>query len=85
LLRHTGALAQGITIQERQARFESKADAWLAWFQREMASRNCSDPDELLPDACARLEAIIEDRVALARQKGHPGALAEWPLTRTPD
>jgi hypothetical protein len=61
-----GALAQGITVQERQARCESKADAWLTWFQREMAMRNCSDPDELLPDACARLEAIIEDRVAMA-------------------
>ena len=61
-----GAVAQGISFEERRERYETKANAWLKWWTREMKVRNCDDPNELLPDACARLDAIIEDRVAMA-------------------
>ena len=60
------ALQQGETLDDRRERREKTADRWLSWCQHEMALRNCEDPAELPPDTCARLEQIVDDRVAAA-------------------
>jgi len=60
------ALQQGETFDNPGEPREQTADRWLSWWQHEMVLRNCHDPAELLPDACARLEQIVDDRVAAA-------------------
>jgi hypothetical protein len=60
------ALQQGESLEKRTKKREEKADAWAHWFRRSMDNKRCTDPVELLPDACARLEQIVDDRVAAA-------------------
>jgi hypothetical protein len=59
------ALQLGGTVGDRRERREKAADRWLSWWRHEMALRNC-EAAKLLPDACARLEQIVDDRVAAA-------------------
>jgi hypothetical protein len=61
-----GASARGESLEQRSARGEQLADQWTAWFHREMKIRGCSDPTQLLPDLAARIEQVIDDRVAMA-------------------
>jgi hypothetical protein len=60
------AAQKGETLEQRIKKREEKADAWAQWFRRTMDNKRCTDPVELLPDACARLEQIVDDRVAAA-------------------
>jgi len=60
------ALAQNETLEQRLAKRETKADVWAQWLRQKMDSTNCSDPVELLPDALAKLEQLIDDRVTAA-------------------
>jgi hypothetical protein len=60
------ALAQGELLEQRIAKREAKADIWVQWFRQKMDSNGNVDPVELLPDALAKLEQTIDDRVAAA-------------------
>jgi len=60
------ALAQNETLEQRLAKRETKADVWAQWFRQKMDSTSCTDPVELLPDAFAKLEQTIDDRVTAA-------------------
>jgi|SRR5215831_4765101 len=59
------ALAQNETLEQRLAKCETKADIWAQWFRQKMDASGC-DPVELLPDAFAKLEQTIDDRVTAA-------------------
>jgi hypothetical protein len=58
------AVRQGETLEQRSARREQRADEWVRWFYQRMEPGG--DPVELLPDALASLEQMIDDRVAAA-------------------
>jgi hypothetical protein len=60
------ALAQNETVELRLTKRDAKADIWAQWFRQKMDSTNCSDPVELLPDALAKLEQLIDDRITVA-------------------
>jgi hypothetical protein len=60
------ALQQGETLERRTQRREQKAADWARWFHEKMDNRGCTNPTELLPDALAKLEQAIDDRVAAA-------------------
>jgi hypothetical protein len=60
------ALAQNESLDQRLAKRDAKADAWAEWFRWKMKNGRCDDPVQLLPDAFAKLEQMIDDRVALA-------------------
>jgi len=60
------AAQKGETLEQRVKKREEKADAWAQWFRRKIDDNGCADPVELLPDACARLEQIVDERVAAA-------------------
>jgi hypothetical protein len=60
------ASQQGETVERRTQRREQKATDWARWFHEKMESRGCVDPVELLPDAFAKLEQMVDDRVAAA-------------------
>jgi hypothetical protein len=59
----------GDTIDQREAKRETKADAWSRWFHARMDGVGTTDPVEVLPDAFARLEQISEDQIAAAIHK----------------
>jgi hypothetical protein len=59
------ALARGESLEDRSKQREEFANRWAAWFRQRMDQAGCDDPTELLPDAMARLEQIIDDRVAI--------------------
>jgi len=59
------AFAQGVTLQRARDR-EAKADEWTHWFRQKMDVGDCTDAAELLPDAFAKLDQLIDDRVAVA-------------------
>jgi hypothetical protein len=65
ILDSRAALQQGESLEQRTKKREEKSDAWAHWFRRKM-DNGCANPVELLPDACARLEQIVDDRVAAA-------------------
>jgi hypothetical protein len=54
------------TIQQRTRKFEGKASDWALWLRRRMDDTGCATPAEILPDVCARLEQIAEDRANAA-------------------
>jgi hypothetical protein len=60
------ALARGETLEVRSKRREGYANEWAAWLRQRMDRVGCDDPTEVLPDALARLEQIVDDRVAVA-------------------
>jgi hypothetical protein len=60
------ALAQNETLEQRLAKRDAKADFWAQWFRHKMDNARCADPVTLLPDALAKLEQMIDDRVAIA-------------------
>src|SRR5262249_44688478 len=60
------AAQKGETLEQRIKKREENAEAWAHWFRQKIDSNGCADPVELLPDACARLEQIVDDRVAAA-------------------
>jgi hypothetical protein len=59
------ALQQGETLEKRTQKRNAKADAWAVWFHQRM-DLDGGDPTQFLPDALARLEQMIDDRVAAA-------------------
>jgi hypothetical protein len=59
------ALATGDTLERRQAKRDTLAQAWAVWLRHRMDNTGCSAM-ELLPDALAQLETMIDDRVAVA-------------------
>ena len=60
------ALAQNETLDKRLTKRDAKSDAWAQWFRHKMTSTRSVDPVQLLPDALAQLELMIDDRVAAA-------------------
>jgi len=60
------AQARGQTIETRAKQREEFADRWAAWLRQRMDAADCDNPAEVLPDAMARLEQIIDDRVTAA-------------------
>ena len=60
------ALARGQTIETRAKQREELANQWSAWLRQRMDAADCDDPAEVLPDALARLEQIVDDRVTAA-------------------
>src|SRR5262245_19971980 len=60
------AAQEGETLEQRIKKREENAEAWAHWFRQKIDSNGCADPVELLPDAWARLEQIVDDRVAAA-------------------
>jgi hypothetical protein len=61
-----GALARGETFEVRSMHHEEFADRWAAWLRMRMHQTGCDDPSRVLPDAFARVEQLIDDRVAAA-------------------
>jgi hypothetical protein len=59
------ALARGMPLEKRSTEREDLANMWAGWFRQRMDSADC-EPDALLPDAFARLEQMIDDRIAVA-------------------
>jgi hypothetical protein len=60
------ASLQSESPEQRTKKREAKADAWAQWFRQKMDEGGCADPVELLPDALARLEQTIDDRITAA-------------------
>jgi hypothetical protein len=60
------ALARGEPFELRGKQREQFAAEWAAWFKQRMDRVGCDDPTELLPDALARLQQLIDDRIAVA-------------------
>jgi hypothetical protein len=60
------ALDKGETFEQRSLRREKMADEWARWFRKKMDAGSVADPVVVLPDACARLEQLAEDRIAAA-------------------
>jgi hypothetical protein len=52
------------TVEQRAKRREDAADAWAHWLHQKMESSGAASPVEVLPDALAKLEQTIDDRVA---------------------
>src|SRR5690242_17947633 len=61
-----GALAQNVSLAQRAKQRDEFISQWCAWIRQRMDAAECDDPTELLPDICARLEKICEDRIATA-------------------
>jgi hypothetical protein len=61
-----GAVAQHQTFEAHAQQREAKADEWARWFRQKMDAGGLADPVQLLPDACAQLEQLAEDRIAAA-------------------
>src|SRR5262249_39556843 len=61
-----GAAAQRETFEVHAKKREEKADDWARWFRQKMDEGGIADPTVLLPDAFARLEQLVEDRIAAA-------------------
>jgi hypothetical protein len=55
-----------VTLEQRARAREAKADEWTRWLREKMDAARCDDPAELLPDICARLDQMVDDRVAVA-------------------
>jgi hypothetical protein len=60
------ALAQNENLEQQLAKRDAKADAWAKWFRHEMTRTHRTDPVELLPEALARIEQLVEDRIAVS-------------------
>jgi hypothetical protein len=60
------ALARGVSLEARAAERERFGQEWGAWLRQRMDACDVDDPVQILPDALARLEQIIDDRVAVA-------------------
>jgi hypothetical protein len=60
------ACARGETLEARAKQREGYANDWASWFRQRMDRSGCDDPAELLPDALAKLEQTIDDRVVAA-------------------
>jgi hypothetical protein len=60
------ALARGQPLEMRGKEHEEFANEWAAWFRLKMSTADCDDPEALLPDGLARLQQIIDDRIAVA-------------------
>jgi hypothetical protein len=61
-----GALAQNMSLEQRTKQREDFANEWAGWLRSKMDSADCDEPSALLPDAFARLQQIIDDRIATA-------------------
>ena len=61
------ALARGMSLEQRAKQREECAGEWAAWLRQRMDSADVDDPVQILPDALARLEQIVDDRVAVAK------------------
>jgi hypothetical protein len=61
-----GAVLQGETFEQRSQRREAEADEWSGWFRRRMDADGIADPVALLPDAFARLEFMMQDKINAA-------------------
>jgi hypothetical protein len=59
-------LVRGGSLETRAQQREELAGQWAAWLRQRMDAAGCDDPTEILPDALARLEQIVDDRVAVA-------------------
>ena len=60
------ALRNNETLDQRTATRENRADDWSRWLRQKMDSAGTHDPSELLPDILAKLDQVIDDRVAAA-------------------
>jgi hypothetical protein len=60
------AALSGQTVAQREKARAARADGWASWWKREMEISNSVDPAELLPEAFARIEQIVEDRIVSA-------------------
>jgi len=56
-----GALASGMSLEQRTKQREEFANEWAAWLRMRMDSADVDDPTSLLPDALARLQEIAND------------------------
>jgi hypothetical protein len=61
-----GALARGESLEKRAKQREELANEWAAWLRQRMDAADCDNPVEVLPDAMARLQQMIDDRIAVA-------------------
>jgi len=61
-----GAVLANETFPQRTARREAEADAWSDWFRTKMTESGVTDPVALLPDAFARLEFMLQDKINVA-------------------
>jgi hypothetical protein len=61
-----GANRQCISIEKRIKQREDAAAEWAQWWRQKMESSGCDDPVQLLPDAFAKIEQAMDDRVAAA-------------------
>jgi len=66
VLEARAAARAGIHPDERSRQREELADRWASWLHSRMETLHCNDPSVLLPDICARLEQLSEDRVRAA-------------------
>jgi hypothetical protein len=63
------ALAQNQTLEKRLAQRDAKADTWAKYLRHKMDAARCTDPVEVLPEALAKLEQLLEDRIAVATKE----------------
>jgi hypothetical protein len=73
-----GALARGVSLEQRTKQREEFANEWAAWLRMRMDNAECDDPVALLPDALARVQQLAEDAAFAAikdLKKGLMGAL----------
>jgi hypothetical protein len=61
-----GANRQRISVEKRIKQREDAAAEWAQWWRQKMESSGCDDPVQLLPDAFAKIEQAMDDRVAAA-------------------
>jgi hypothetical protein len=61
-----GALARGVSLEQRSKQREEFANEWSAWLRQRMDACNCDDPTAILPDALARLQQLAEDSALAA-------------------
>src|SRR5262245_29173649 len=59
------ARAANQTLNKYNAVRNATADFWAAWFRAQMEGKGTA-PTQLLPEALAKLEQHIEDRIAIA-------------------
>jgi hypothetical protein len=64
-----GALASGVSLEQRTKQREDYANEWAGWLRMRMDSAEVDDPTALLPDALARLQEIADDRAIAAVNK----------------
>jgi hypothetical protein len=60
------AALNGESATQRAKKCEARADDWARWLRQKMDDSGCDNPAELLPDILARVDQIIDDRVAAA-------------------